>query len=153
LWFALFNLLLVFVRWDRPLMRSFPAFLATALVAVSVHFASYFIQASFPYDPSSRTLSEEITRVVAGPAEIYAGPMNRARRYGLNFYLNREIPDWDPVHPGEGLLLTDRSNCGELVPPPYLCGEAMGLKETGTQLYSVRAPDSLGGRDSRRQLH
>ena len=151
--FALFNLLLVFVRWDRPLVRSFPAFLATMLVVVSVYFVSYFIQASFPDDPSSRTLTQEISRVVVGPAKIYAGPMKRGRRYGLNFYLNREIPNWDPANPAEGLLLTDSSNCRELVPPPYLCGEAMRLEKTGTQLYPVRAPDSLGGRDGRRQLH
>jgi 4-amino-4-deoxy-L-arabinose transferase-like glycosyltransferase len=150
--FALANLFLVFVRRNKPLLSRFPAFVAPMPILAAVFFAPYLVDSSFEYDPSGRTLAETIERAEPSPADLFVGPMDRGKYYGLNFYLYREIPVWDASHPKTGVLLLRGRNCSALVSPPYVCSDAPEfLRSSGTFVYQVTLPDSLGGLGSGRE--
>ena len=151
--FAAANLFLFLANWNRSKADLLPVSILTAVpVLAALCFAPFFVASIFEYDPSARTLAGEIERPTARETNIYAGPISRGKRYGLNFYLKQEIRDWDPAHPNVGLLILQRQNCQELVPAPYVCTNSDRLQGAGAYLYSVASPDSLGGNDSRRQL-
>ena len=150
--FAAVNLFLFFVKQNTAKTEVLPVSMLTAVpLLVALCFAPFFVTSSFAYDPSGKTLADEIERPTVRATNVYAGPMNRGKRYSLNFYLNEEISDWDPAHPNVGLLVLQRQNCQELVPAPYSCTSSDWLEGAGAYLYSVTLPDSLGGADGRRQ--
>ena len=120
-----------------------PAVAAIPLVA-AVFFAPYFVWSTFEYDPSARTIANEIRKPVIASSDVYVGPFSRGRRYGLNFYLGREVQDWDPTHPRVGMLLLEERDCKEVVPAPYVCSRADWLAGAGAFLYSITLNDSLG---------
>jgi len=142
--FSLANLLLIFARW-HPSRGGIPmpAVAAIPLVA-AVFFAPYFVWSTFEYDPSARTIANEIRKPVIASSDVYVGPFSRGRRYGLNFYLGREVQDWDPTHPRVGMLLLEERDCKEVVPAPYVCSRADWLAGAGAFLYSITLNDSLG---------
>jgi 4-amino-4-deoxy-L-arabinose transferase-like glycosyltransferase len=150
--FALANLFLVFVRWKKPLVSHFSAFLAPMPILAAVLLAPYFADSSFEYDPSGRTLAETIEKAGPSPADLFVGPMDRGKYYGLNFYLSREIPVWDPSKPKTGVLLLRGKNCSALVFPPYACSDIPEfLTSSGTFAYQVTLGDSLTGLGSGRK--
>jgi 4-amino-4-deoxy-L-arabinose transferase-like glycosyltransferase len=150
--FALANLFLVFVRWKKPLLSHFSAFLAPMPILAAVLLAPYFVDSSFEYDPSGRTLAETIEKAEPSPADLFVGPMDRGKYYGLNFYLYREIPVWDPSKPKTGVLLLRGKNCSALVFPPYACSDIPEfLTSSGTFAYQVTLRDSLTGLGSGRK--
>jgi hypothetical protein len=78
--------------------------------------------------------------------------MDRGKYYGLNFYLSREIPVWDPSKPKTGVLLLRGKNCSALVFPPYACSDIPEfLTSSGTFAYQVTLGDSLAGLGSGRK--
>jgi len=148
--FALANGFLVFVRWNKPLSVRFPALLAPAPVLLAVLSASYFVHSSFEFDPSGRTLAEAVEKAEPPPADLFVGTMERGKHYGLNFYLHREVPVWDPSHPKTGVLLLTGRDCATFVSAPYVCSQGplalpSGLAGGGAFLYEVTLPDSLAG--------
>jgi 4-amino-4-deoxy-L-arabinose transferase-like glycosyltransferase len=142
--FSLANLLFFLARWDRS-SRLLMAGLAVVPILVGVFFAPYFVWSSFEHDPSGRTIGYVLKKWVGRPDELFLGPMSRGKRYGINFYLSREIPEWNPDHPRAGVLVLERGNCAQLVPAPFVCsGGSELLGNTGASIYSVALPDSLG---------
>src|SRR5439155_22928845 len=97
------------------------------------------------YDPSARANADEIRKAVVAPNEVFVGPNSRGKCYGLSFYLDREIQEWDPTHPRVGVLVLEKRNCQEVVRAPYVCSEADWLGGAGAFLYSITLNDSLGG--------
>jgi len=149
--FSFANLFLIFARSNRAhgSAISLPPLAALPMVAATL-FAPYFVWSSFRYDPSGQTLGNTIRRQTAVADDLFVGNMNRGKHYGLNFYLHREVPDWDPDHPRVGYLLLRNRNCAGIVPAPYVCSaDPAFFEESGEYLYKVSSPASparLGGR-------
>ena len=151
--FALSNLLMTFVRWNRTPRSSIPLpMLAAVPMLVAMYFAPFFVWSSFAYDPSARTIAAEIRKPVVEENHIFVGPMSRGKRYGLSFYLGREIPDWDRAHPEVGILVLEGKNCGEIVSAPYVCSHGSDwLAGAGAYLFSVTLDESLSSPGAGRQ--
>jgi 4-amino-4-deoxy-L-arabinose transferase-like glycosyltransferase len=142
--FSLANLFLIFARWHASRGGIPVPAVAVMPIVAAVFFAPYFVWSTFEYDPSARTIADEIRKPVVASSDVYLGPISRGRRYGLNFYLGREVPDWDPTHPRVGMLLVEERDCKELVAAPYVCSQADWLEGAGAHLYSITLNDSLG---------
>ena len=50
----------------------------------------------------------------AAPDKIFVYRVHRAWRYGLNFYLRRELPEWNPQAPRPGWVYTSSAGLAEL---------------------------------------
>jgi 4-amino-4-deoxy-L-arabinose transferase-like glycosyltransferase len=75
-----------------------------------------------PWDPTGKTLAQELRAAHIPPQQTYTFGMRRDLQYGLNFYLHQEIPAWDEDHPKEGYLIAgDFDDCSHLVKPPWTC--------------------------------
>ncbi len=100
----------------------------------------------FLTDPSGRTLAEMLQQQAIPTAELtIAQPMNRGQHYSLNFYLHREIPDWDQEHPEEGYLLTGKKLSESLSVHGYLLNEIpFDLNRAGFFLYRVKRQSPAG---------
>jgi 4-amino-4-deoxy-L-arabinose transferase-like glycosyltransferase len=143
--FSLVNLLLILARSYVP-RRKLPVPLIAAIpIVATVFFASYFVRSTFAHDPSAKTIAAEIRKSVVTSSDVYVGPISRGRRYGLNFYLRREIQEWDPTNPRIGILVLDKKNCKDVVAAPYVCGEADWQEGAGAFLYSITLNNSLSG--------
>jgi 4-amino-4-deoxy-L-arabinose transferase-like glycosyltransferase len=104
----------------------------------------------FYWDPSGRTLSEELQRHAIPIAELSVPKnMNRGLGYSLDFYLHQEVPEWNSEHPRPGYVLLggkhSKSQAGldftfEQVP--------FDLKRTGYYLYRVQSRSVAGSTSS-----
>ena len=114
------------------------------LLAVSMTdslFSSYF-----RWDPSGRTISQELQRRGIPTMELAVRTMSRSQRYSLSFYLHQEIAEWDREHPREGYVLAGGRGCRTEVAPELTCSELpFDLGTTGFFLYRIerRSPPSL----------
>ena len=116
------------------------------LLAVSM--ADKLFSSYFRWDPSGRTISEELRLRGIPAAKIEAQNVGRGQRYSLSFYLHREVVEWDRDHPREGYLLSGVHHCGADVGSEFKCEEApFDLDRTGFFLYRVeqRSPDTGSG--------
>jgi 4-amino-4-deoxy-L-arabinose transferase-like glycosyltransferase len=143
--FSLANFLLT-LALEHGERRSAVALLVCPAVPIflAVFFASWFAWSVFENDPSGKTMAVEIRRPFAEATDVFVGPISRGKRYGLTFYLNREVKDWDPTHPRVGTLVLEKKNCREVVPAPYACGDADWLGRAGAFVYSITVNDSFG---------
>jgi hypothetical protein len=149
--FSFANLFLIFARRNRTHGSAIPLSPLAALPIVAVMlFAPYFVWSNFEYDPSGQAIGNIIRRQATVADDLFVGNMNRGKHYGLNFYLHRDVPDWDPAHPRVGYLLLRNRNCPGVVPAPYVCStDPAFFEESGEYLYEVTSPASpapLGGR-------
>ena len=96
---------------------------------------------------SARTLA---MRVVAQhiPTErtVVSGMMGRSFRYGLNFYLHREVPEWAANSRQEVYVLSKLAGCADWSPPGMDCAEVPLIGGyTGWFLYHVKPACSTDG--------
>jgi hypothetical protein len=106
------------------------------------------LPAILPHDLSGKTLAAEILATQLS-SDLYIGPIPRGQYFSLNFYLHREIKEWDKTNPSEGYLLLRSKICKMVVTAPWTCsGDPIELKKSGWFIYRV-VPDSsasgLGG--------
>ena len=103
----------------------------------------------FPWDPSGRTVAEEILSHGIPPSSLAIHGMDRGMHFGLNFYLKQEIPDWDSAHPKDEYLLLGGKNCNSLAAEFASCEEPpLYFEHSHRFLYRVRLKlslDRLGG--------
>jgi 4-amino-4-deoxy-L-arabinose transferase-like glycosyltransferase len=96
------------------------------------------------HDPSGRSLAAEIKTIESMDLplnDIYLAPMHRGQKYSLNFYMHREIPEWDPQNPKEGFLITRPQNCDQFVRLPWTCArQPLVLGSTGWVAYRIHRP-------------
>ena len=149
---SLANLLLVSVPSNRSGPLALAGSAAALPILVCVLFAPYFVGAAFDHDPSGRSIGNALKAPRFQAHDLFLGPMRRGKRYGVNFYAAREIPEWNPAHPKAGLLVLDRRNCAQLVPAPFACsgGEEL-VGNSGAFAYFVSEEDSLDGAGRGRQ--
>jgi hypothetical protein len=101
----------------------------------------------FPWDPSGRTLSEELQRHAIPTAELNVSKyMNRGQRYSLNFYLHQEVPEWDSEHPHQGYLLIGNRYSKSQARSDFTFEEieSFDLRRTGYFLYRIQPPSGAG---------
>lgn len=143
LFFSLSNLLFVFFRWPKKSASSLYS-LAAMPILIAVLCATFIVNAPFQSDPSGRTIARELRSLDIGPGDVFLGRMNRGQHYSLNFYWDREIPDWDQSRPRAGYLLLSGNSCSVLIQAPYVCSERpVYLQKSGEFLYQITAADSL----------
>jgi 4-amino-4-deoxy-L-arabinose transferase-like glycosyltransferase len=101
----------------------------------------------FSWDPSGRTLSEELQRHAIPAAELNVSKyMNRGQRYSLNFYLHEELPEWDSGHPHQGYLLIGNRHSESPAGSDFTFEEIVSFdsRKTGYFLYSIQPPSAAG---------
>jgi 4-amino-4-deoxy-L-arabinose transferase-like glycosyltransferase len=105
---------------------------------------SFFGRASRPFlswDPSGKTLADEIMAAQIPLDKIYVYRMNRGQEYSLDFYLHYEIQEWNREDPKEGYLVLNARRCKEIVQPPLVCGEARAPGSSGWFIYRLSRGD------------
>ncbi len=100
----------------------------------------------FYWDPSGRALSDGLQRqAIPTDALFVSKNMNRGLHYSLNFYLRREIPEWDGSNPQQGYLLVGHKAFKSQVGSDYTFEEMpFDLKKTGYFLYRVQQRSADG---------
>jgi hypothetical protein len=78
--------------------------------------------------------------------KLAIGGMNRGMQYSLNFYLHKEISEWNKENSSKSYILTRMHTCRFLTPIPLSC-ESVPFDEraTGVFLYYVVMPGSVSG--------
>ncbi|HVO57266.1 MAG TPA: phospholipid carrier-dependent glycosyltransferase [Dongiaceae bacterium] len=139
---ALLLVRLIQIRLPKPRVVGL-SFVVPVLIAILS--VQIFLPRVLRRDPSAKTVATEVAS--AGAAQnLFVANMHRAQHYSLNFYLHREIPDWDSNRPQEGYLLLPGKNCGALVAAPYTCSsDPRFLGKSQYYLYRVTNETSLGG--------
>jgi len=115
-------------------------------ILLAVSMADGLLSSYFPWDPSGRSLSEEIRRSGIPSHELLARVMSRGQRYSLSFYLHQEVTEWDAEHPHEGYILSGGKYCRGMMRSGLMCEEIpFNLEKTGFFLYRIqrRSSDSL----------
>ncbi len=108
---------------------------------------AYFIAPSFfKFDPSGKTLAQELQMRDIPLNKLAVGWMSRGQHYSLNFYLHQEIKDWNQENFTKEYVLTDMPRCRNLSPIPFAC-EPLPFNEqaTGAFLYHILMPGSVQG--------
>ena len=134
--------MLIFRCFDRARALAIgcvlPIFLAVLLLP-------RFLAGYFLWDPSGRTIAQELVRTGTPIPELMVYKMSRGQHYSLNFYARKEIPDWDMnAEPKEFLLLTSAAGFAEIMWSPALANVAwkysceslpFNSRATGESLY------------------
>jgi len=142
--FAVANwvLLLYKTNFEPPFPLS--AFCVLPILGVALIVPSLLPEV-FPYDPSGKTLGAELASKQIS-SDLFVGPMGRGQYFSLNFYLHRELPNWDSDNPKEGYLLLSSRTCRLRVKAPWACGNnPLELPLSGWFVYSVAQNDLPGG--------
>jgi 4-amino-4-deoxy-L-arabinose transferase-like glycosyltransferase len=105
----------------------------------------------FYWDPSGRTLADELQRHAIPATELNVSKyMNRGLHFSLNFYLRREVPEWDGDQPHQGYLLVGSKHSTFHAGSDFAFEEVpFDLKKTGYFLYKVQPPLPAGTPGSR----
>ena len=99
----------------------------------------------FRFDPSSKTLAAEIVSTHL-PLDIYVGPIPRGQYFSLNFYLHREMKEWDKTNAQVGYLLLRFRGCNSQLPPGWTCNaDPTELPKSGWFIFRVQPGSSPGG--------
>ena len=104
------------------------------------------LPAFFYWDPSGRALSDGLQRQgIPTDALFVSKNMNRGLHFSLNFYLRKEIPDWDSDNPHQGYLLIGDRRYKSQARSGFTFEElSFDLKRTGYFLYRVQLQSPAG---------
>jgi len=132
----LLGILISWPRMNQSLRVGAVSCVLPVLIAVSL--SDRLLPLLFPFDPSGRSLANEL-RVRKIPIDKLAvTSMTRGMQYSLNFYLHMEIRDWDENRPTEGYVLSGSKSCKRFTPPLFTCEEVpINYESTGRFLYRV----------------
>jgi 4-amino-4-deoxy-L-arabinose transferase-like glycosyltransferase len=107
-------------------------------ILLAVSLTDGLLSSYFRWDPSGRSLSEEIRGNGIPSHELFARAMSRGQRYSLSFYLHQEVREWAPEYPREGYLLSGSGYCGGVMGLDLTCHEIpFSLEKTGFFLYRI----------------
>jgi 4-amino-4-deoxy-L-arabinose transferase-like glycosyltransferase len=144
LMFAIANWLLALhkTRFDSRIRTAACCVLPVLLLA---GYVPKLLPGFFPYDPSGKTLAAEIMSTHL-PLDMYVGAIPRGQYFGLNFYLHREIKEWNKTNSQEGYLLLRFRGCNSQVEPGWICSaDPIELPKSGWFIFRVQPDSSLGG--------
>jgi len=134
-------------------LRKLLAASAVVPILLALSLTDGLLSSYFRWDPSGRSLSEEIRRNGIPSQELLVRAMGRGQRYSLSFYLHNEVTEWEADHPRNGYLLSGGKYCRGMIGADLTCEEIpFNLEKTGFFLYRIerRSPDTL---PDRRQPH
>ncbi len=135
--------------WSETDLRKLLAASSVVPILITVSLTDGLLSSYFRWDPSGRSLSEEIRRNGIPPRELRARVMSRGQRYSLSFYLHYEVTEWEAEHPREGYLLLGGKYCRGMIGSDLTCEEIpFNLEKTGFFLYRIQRRSSGGLRDS-----
>ena len=131
-------------------LRKLLAASAFVPILLAVSLTDGLLSSYFRWDPSGRSLSEEIRRNGIPSQELLARAMSRGQRYSLSFYLHHEVTEWDAEHPREGYLLLGAKYCRGMIGSDLTCEEIpFDLEKTGFFLYRIERRSPGGPPNSR----
>jgi 4-amino-4-deoxy-L-arabinose transferase-like glycosyltransferase len=100
-----------------------------------------------PWDPSGKTLAQDLRASQIPPEQTYASTIRRGQLFSLSFYLHQEIQFWNPEQPKEGYLLLSSRTCKYRVKLPWTCSEhPVVLPTSGWFVYKVQRDDLVSHR-------
>jgi len=107
-------------------------------VLLAVLAGDKYIPSIFYWDPSGRSLAQELRYRQIPAAELSVRTMSRAQRYSLSFYLHSEIAEWERENPRAGYLLAGSKMRGSMACKEFRCEEIpFDLQKTGFFLYRI----------------
>jgi len=134
-------------------LRKLLAASAILPILLAVSLTDALLSSYFRWDPSGRSISEEIRRIGIPSQELFVKVMSRGQRYSLSFYLHNEVTEWEAEHPREGYLLLGGKYCRGILASDLTCEEIpFNLEKTGFFLYRIERRSS-GGLPRSRQPH
>jgi 4-amino-4-deoxy-L-arabinose transferase-like glycosyltransferase len=107
------------------------------------------------YSLSAKDLAAQLysSNVPPEQTSVYHG-MGRSLKYGLNFYLRREVPDWDQNPDADVYVVSGSYNCERLVRQGFACVDVpLGTTTSGWFVSHVKPRKSADGPHDRRQPH
>jgi 4-amino-4-deoxy-L-arabinose transferase-like glycosyltransferase len=116
-------------------------------ILLAVSNSDKLLPSFFSWDPSGRTLSEELKRHAIPTSALNVSKyMNRGQRFSLNFYLHQEVPEWDSEHPHQGYLLIGNRHSKSQAASDFTFEEieSFDLRKTGYFLYRIQPPSGAG---------
>jgi 4-amino-4-deoxy-L-arabinose transferase-like glycosyltransferase len=100
-----------------------------------------------PWDPSGKTLAQELRAANIPPEQTYVAAMRRGQQLSLSFYLHREIQSWDQDQPREGFLVLPSRTCTHRVRLPWTCSTGpIQLPSSLWFVYKIQREDSVSRR-------
>lgn len=96
-------------------------------------------------DPSAKSVAKLVEQLEfhLPASEFFVLPANRNLKYGLSFYLDRDVQFWDVQNPKEGFLLirSDSDDCALHVKEPWHCSwRSTEFGSTGWSAFRIHAP-------------
>jgi 4-amino-4-deoxy-L-arabinose transferase-like glycosyltransferase len=114
-------------------------------ILLAVSLADGLLSSYFRWDPSGRSLSQEIRRNGIPSQELLVRTMSRGQRYSLSFYVHNEVTEWEAEQPREGYLLSGGRYCRGIMGSDLTCEEVpFNLEKTGFFLYRIERRSSAG---------
>jgi 4-amino-4-deoxy-L-arabinose transferase-like glycosyltransferase len=124
-----------------------PASFCVVPILVLLSFFNHLAPLFLPWDPSGKTIAQELRAARIPPEQTYVTAMRRGQQFSLSFYLHQEIQSWDSDQPKEGYLLRNSRRCGHFVKPPWTCStDPLQLQKSGWFVYKVQLEDSVSNR-------
>jgi 4-amino-4-deoxy-L-arabinose transferase-like glycosyltransferase len=101
-------------------------------------------------DTSAKALAQAVSQLrpnLPSLSALFVRPENRNIKYGLSFYLHREIPSWEPNNPKPGILLfragATKLDCENKLPPGWNCSTPpIVFGSTGWTAYRVHTSNT-----------
>jgi 4-amino-4-deoxy-L-arabinose transferase-like glycosyltransferase len=107
-------------------------------VLLAVMTSNKYLSSIFYWDPSGRSLAQELRQRQIPATELAVQTMSRAQRYSLSFYLHTEIAGWDRQNSRAGYLLAGSRMCASIIGQEFKCEEIpFDLQKTGFFLYRI----------------
>jgi len=142
--FGLANWVLALHKTKPKAGFSFSGFCVVPILALALLVPS-LLSGVFPFDPSGKTLAAELASKQVS-SDLFIGPMGRGQYFSLNFYLHRELKQWDIENPQTGHLLLRSKACQTFLKWPWTCDDKpIELLRSGYFVYRVERSDSAGG--------
>ena len=150
--FGLANLLLATRNSAKQLPSPLSSLSVVPILAIVLffnHLAPLFLR----YDPSGKTIAQELRAAQIPPEQTFVTAMPRGQQFSLSFYLRNEIQSWDSDQPKEGYLLQSSKACRFVAKPPWTCStDPLELQTSGWFVYKVQREDSVSNRADRGTL-
>jgi 4-amino-4-deoxy-L-arabinose transferase-like glycosyltransferase len=142
--FGLANLLMA-NNDNRTVLFRFSAPLSVTPVLLALCTIHLIASPWLRYDPSGKTLAAELQANQLS-SDLLVGPIARGQYFSLNFYLHREVKEWDKTKPQDGYLLLRSRLCRLEVVAPWTCSiDPIVLARSGWFIYRVQPDPSLDG--------
>ena len=144
---AIPNLLLGlgFVLWTIRRFQNTCLALAIASLTCFLFFADTILRNLQPIYGTQKELALQLVALGVPPERIFEYlAVDRSTRYALNFYLHREIPNWDESSRVEAFVISGSIDCGRLKTRGYDCEEiSLGYPAVGWYVSHVTAKTSV----------